>query len=549
MKWHRITILVIDISVCMIANAQFSGQGYGSEKDPYQVTNAAELFEIRNDMSGHFKLMNDIDMSDWTQEENPTYGWSPIGSNNTPFKGVLDGNGHSIIGLYINRPTLSQVGLFGYIDGGTVRNLAFINPIITGQSEVGIVTGYLTGQGYQYGNGNTTGSISDVIVIGGQISGLGDKVGGIVGYAKKASVSGCYCSAKVSGNSSVGGILGEEYGFIYWDGNWYDHGYRSIFVEVLDNHFGGHVTGNFNIGGIVGRMDKPDYYSGETGLHSFTCERNLATGNVSSQADYVGGIAGYMNMNNTDKLGFDASRFSLGHNVAALDTIQSATTEPYRVSSFVTNDNYAKSTMVVMSKGRIMSVVDNSQNGAGFGEKTLKKKSTYEGLGFDFRKVWNIVDNNTYPFSIKQSLPATDLKFTSGSKSVLSGKANGNGYVYAFINGQTYKSFVVDNGWSISLGNLSPNTVASVAIKTNGLIPSILTKVVAQEKQGDDAPVNHGDANNDGTIDSADVTAIINYLLGKPSASFNKLNADINDDGNILIDDAVKTVQLIMNAQ
>lgn len=59
----------------------------------------------------------------------------------------------------------------------------------------------------------------------------------------------------------------------------------------------------------------------------------------------------------------------------------------------------------------------------------------------------------------------------------------------------------------------------------------------------------YGDANGDGAVDAADVVSIINYILGKPSSSFNNKNADTNGDGQILVDDAVGTVNLIMSNQ
>ena len=58
-----------------------------------------------------------------------------------------------------------------------------------------------------------------------------------------------------------------------------------------------------------------------------------------------------------------------------------------------------------------------------------------------------------------------------------------------------------------------------------------------------------GDANGDEAVDAADVVSIVNYILGKPSSSFNDKNADTNGDGQILVDDAVGTVNKIMNNQ
>ena len=96
------TILFAMMAVCsMNMQAQFSGQGTGTEKDPYQVTNADELFEVRNDLSAFYKQMNDIDLETWIQEESPGKGWPSIGTATSPFMGYYDGNNKSIKGLKI----------------------------------------------------------------------------------------------------------------------------------------------------------------------------------------------------------------------------------------------------------------------------------------------------------------------------------------------------------------------------------------------------------------------------------------------------------------
>lgn len=56
-----------------------------------------------------------------------------------------------------------------------------------------------------------------------------------------------------------------------------------------------------------------------------------------------------------------------------------------------------------------------------------------------------------------------------------------------------------------------------------------------------------GDASGDGTIDIADVTAIINYILGKPSSTFTENLADMNGDGVVDIFDAMLLLNYIIN--
>lgn len=56
-----------------------------------------------------------------------------------------------------------------------------------------------------------------------------------------------------------------------------------------------------------------------------------------------------------------------------------------------------------------------------------------------------------------------------------------------------------------------------------------------------------GDASGDGTIDIADVTAIINYILGNPSSTFAENLADMNGDGVVDIFDAMLLLNNIIN--
>ena len=56
-----------------------------------------------------------------------------------------------------------------------------------------------------------------------------------------------------------------------------------------------------------------------------------------------------------------------------------------------------------------------------------------------------------------------------------------------------------------------------------------------------------GDANGDGQVTITDAVAVVNYILGNPSAGFVFQAADVNGDGNITITDAVGIVNIILN--
>lgn len=140
----------------------FAG-GDGTELNPYQISTAEELALLSELLSefqtgtkyykSYYVLTADINLNDtsvenWYQGEN-VYSWIPIGRGNE-FAGVLDGNGYTISGLYINTnfdASLNQYdnefGLFGTLQG-TVKNLNISNAYIAvsgNDARVGTIAG------------------------------------------------------------------------------------------------------------------------------------------------------------------------------------------------------------------------------------------------------------------------------------------------------------------------------------------------------------------------------------------------------------------------
>lgn len=108
--------------------------GEGTENNPYVITTPEELDMINYDLGAYYVLGNDIDLTHDTTDPNGLfyndgYGWNPIGDyfEYYSFYGTLDGQGHSIIGLYSK-----SGGLFDYISNdGTkdvkIKNIKLVN--------------------------------------------------------------------------------------------------------------------------------------------------------------------------------------------------------------------------------------------------------------------------------------------------------------------------------------------------------------------------------------------------------------------------------------
>ncbi|MDE5620270.1 MAG: hypothetical protein K2I80_07090 [Ruminococcus sp.] len=126
-----------------------------------------DLYAVRNDLSGNYILMNDIDMSETAPggEWDSGNGWEPIGSYYNEFKGNLYGNGYKIRNMHIygdvsefaeSADNEISVGLFGYVSYGTILDLGIVDCDInitvnnTGNTKVNVGTtvGYYTAQEY-----------------------------------------------------------------------------------------------------------------------------------------------------------------------------------------------------------------------------------------------------------------------------------------------------------------------------------------------------------------------------------------------------------------
>ena len=167
--------------------------GSGTLEDPYQISSAAQLNEIRNDMSANYILTADIDMSVYENFE-PIGTFVPLGSSGeeaempTPdyaFTGVFDGAGHTISNLSINKPEGFTVGLFGCVSGGEVKNVNFTNAAVSASMMSGCCIGYLF-------DGRISGvNLADSTVNGTAGSMGTSMIGGIAGAGMDSEMSDC----------------------------------------------------------------------------------------------------------------------------------------------------------------------------------------------------------------------------------------------------------------------------------------------------------------------------------------------------------------------
>jgi trimeric autotransporter adhesin len=245
------------LSVVNLANGQNFSTKLGSDGATRAYTVINSITDIQSmAIGGLYALGANVDASA-TASWNGGLGFNPIGTSAVKFTGILDGLGHSINGLTINRPSQDYVGLLGYAQGGA-RNIGLTNVNITGRNFVGALAG-------QNGNGNGAQGYTIWSYSTGSVTGQ-QNVGGLVGYAQ-TNIYNSYSTANVTGTDIVGGLAGYNSAFTkssYATGNVTGtastatggvggfFGYVPASGLVTDNYATGAVTGATNVGGFIG---------------------------------------------------------------------------------------------------------------------------------------------------------------------------------------------------------------------------------------------------------------------------------------------------------
>ncbi|MDL2277105.1 fimbrillin family protein [Parabacteroides sp. OttesenSCG-928-G07] len=159
----------------------------------------------------------------------------PIGTQEKPFRGTFDGQGYTIYNVDIEGDA-AFLGVFGYTDGATIRDLN------------------VKGKGVTNTNGSATSA-----------------TGGLVGYANNTYIDNCHVLEYTTGVSAAydnaGGLVGYVNGISY--------------IKKSSAHTKVTATHNYG-GGLIGRS--------ENGMN---LSYSFATGNTKIKGDYVGGLIGH----------------------------------------------------------------------------------------------------------------------------------------------------------------------------------------------------------------------------------------------------------------
>lgn len=228
--------------------------GWGSNTNPFGINSAKQLdIVIRNNLANgetyagkYFALDKDITLG----------SFQPIGAEEMPFEGGLDGNDHSFNGVVISG-SLELTGIFAYLKNSTIKNLS-VNATVTSINANG-VAGILAGKAENL-------TIDKVIVEGTVVSG-GAAAGGFFGETPDSvTFTDCVSNADIYGALISGGFIG-----------------KANFAAFTSCIYDGSVSEVEIAGGFVGKV-----------LAGSIIEDSISVGEITA-ADYAGGFAGWSN--------------------------------------------------------------------------------------------------------------------------------------------------------------------------------------------------------------------------------------------------------------
>ncbi len=278
-----------------------------SEEKAYIITTAAGLSLLsgevntgNNQEGKFFKLGNDIIFThntDWNDATSTENNYIAIGRPGSVFKGTFDGCGYTVSGIRIykggsDNVADSNLGLFGFMVGGHVKNVKLADARITGFEDVGGIVGVNN-------NGAISGcTVADDVCIHAVVSSSA-RHGGIVGLNQSltapASVTNCTSSAQLTIKDGLDNV-GRMGGIVGW--NTQETTSRiSVVSDCLvlnatimrsdgyNNYIGaiaGYNLGFFNANAIAGTLSKNYYFNCTVGNATATANTNVGVGSSGS---------------------------------------------------------------------------------------------------------------------------------------------------------------------------------------------------------------------------------------------------------------------------
>lgn len=345
---------VLDLSGILRVDTSWISKATGTASDPYVISTVGELYGFAQLVNtgttfaektvtlGNDIVVNHGNAQNWSVEA-PEYTWTPIGTEENPFKGAFDGQGYTIQGIYVETDQ-TNAGLFGYANACRIEKFSLKNSIFISSAKT-------ANMGSILGCGDATleSVYSDAI-----LQSTGSMVGGLIGRTNNmqgiTTMVQCWFDGDINATSTAqfatGGLIGSVMsGELIID--------NCLFTgSITANCSGSSATLNLMIGGMIGRDNSA----------SATIQDSLSAGMIeisaSSKGNGVGSVLGYL----TNKL--------VVKNVYALE------------------ECYSKAIGTTNTSANTTGTVEN------FAEEDIKGDKATINMQLDFKNYWKAREND-----------------------------------------------------------------------------------------------------------------------------------------------------------
>lgn len=262
--------LLVSIFIAFFVTASYAAIGVATlEKDAadcYLISNAQELYDfaqlvnegespICGKLTADIVVNENVMKSENVPNAGPFVSWKPIGSENNPFFGTFDGQGHSVSGIYLRDIKVAGLGFFSHVGNPsqgnvTIKNFHLKDSYISGLHRTG---------------GMVSSAVGDLIISNSSFDGMvqSDRgaAGGLVATASKSIIiDACYNAGYIEAGQFLGGLVGNSYGPLtminsFNKGRVVARDATSLvggLVGDLNSH--GVIENSFNVGPVVGDM-------------------------------------------------------------------------------------------------------------------------------------------------------------------------------------------------------------------------------------------------------------------------------------------------------
>lgn len=246
---------------------------------------------------------------------------------------------------------------------------------------------------------------------------------------------------------------------------------HSMLAEVSNSYYSGDITGSNYVGGLIGYGDM------------INLNTSYSNGMINANR-YVGGIAGHILSSIVYN---DVSIAKITSCVSANEIIVGIGGNTGRIYGSIGNNvtigatgttsaNKGLATAKVTSAGTTVALVDGPQHGTNVGASTLRLKSNYVGMGWDFDNYWKIQETECYPYKAAQCAPPKiTSQLVAGATSV-SGQSIDGGTVILFTGNGSYMAAVSSNQWTVNVPEgLQSGDIIKVCATKTGLMQSYFT--------------------------------------------------------------------------